>query len=399
MIILELIKIALQSVWRNKGRSFLTMLGIIIGIFSVVIFIAIGQGAKNEIVGQIKNLGSNLLIVVPGKIEAGKQVNPSNFVGGNILTEKDVATIKIQGHVEAVTPMMIVSSSIKNGDKTSALAMTVGVSNEFVKVVNLKIAQGDVFQQNSGNFAVLGQTVAEDLFGGADAVGKKFELNSQEFTIAGVFAKQDVSALSGDSYNTMVAIPFETAKEIVGSTQINRILVKIDASENINSVQSALKEKIKINHVGNEDFSVLNQSDLLSFLDTILNLLTAFITSIAAISLIVGGIGIMNIMLVTVTERTREIGLRKSVGATNFQILLQFLIEAVILSLMGGLLALALAFTTTLLIAKFSPITPAITWWAVGLALGVCLGVGVVFGLTPAVRASRKNPIEALRYE
>ena len=399
MIILELIKIALQSVWRNKGRSFLTMLGIIIGIFSVVIFIAIGQGAKNEIVGQIKDLGSNLLIVIPGKIEAGKQVNASNFMGGNILTEKDVATIKTQEHVEAVTPMMIVPSSLKNNDKTSTAAMTVGVNREILNVVNIKLTSGDAFQTNKENSAVIGQTVAEDLFGSIDVVGKTFSLNSREFTVAGVFEKQDVSALSNDSYNTMVSIPFETAKELVGSTQINRIMIKVDEQQYIDSVKKDLTTKIQANHAGNEDFSVMTQSDMLSFLDTILNMMTAFITSIAAISLIVGGIGIMNIMLVTVTERTREIGLRKAVGATNFQILLQFLIEAVILSLMGGLLALALAYGTTLLIAKFSPITPAITWWAVGLALSVCLGVGVVFGLTPAVRASRKNPIEALRYE
>ncbi len=407
MTITQTIKSALKSLWANKTRSFLTMLGIIIGISSVASLMAIGQGVKTDVAKQIKGLGSNLLIILPGQFDTGSHTrggpNPSTLIGGNILTEEDLKTVRENDKVEAAAPMMIVSATLKYQDKPAPSAMIVGSTSEIENITTgFELEKGRFFtQKDEGKkIIVLDGKIAQDLFGEDDPLGKIIQINSTDFEVVGTIKYKESSDLfGGGEFQSICTMPFETAEDLMGGIQIHRILVKVGEVENIEIVKDELTETILENHGQNKDFSVISQEDLLDFLDDILQILTSLLTAIAAISLVVGGIGIMNIMLVSATERTREIGLRKAVGATRTDILKQFLIEAVTLSFFGGLIGLAFTYGATQIIKLKTPLTPEITWQALVIAIGVAVGVGIIFGIAPAIRAARKDPIEALRYE
>lgn len=403
----QILKSALRSLWANKTRSILTMLGIIIGISSVASLMATGEGVRVDITQQVKGLGSNLLVIFPGKFESGSggggQVNPSTMIGGNILTKKDVQTIKNNQYIENAAPMMIVSALPKYQDKIDNSAMVAGSDPEIQYVMTgFGIEKGRFLtdQDKTKKVIVLGGQVAKNLFDDQDPVGKKIQVNGAEFEVIGTLEyKESSDLLGGNELQSICVIPFQIATELVGATQIHRIVAKVYNIDEISAAKDELYQAILDNHAGNDDFSVLTQEDLLDFMGDILKILTALVTAIAAISLIVGGIGIMNIMLVSVTERTREIGLRKAVGATWTNIMKQFLVEAVVLSLLGGLIGLLATYGVTNIIAFKTALTPSITWQALTIAIGVSIGVGVIFGIAPAIRAARKDPIEALRYE
>jgi len=404
MSLIESLKISLLALWANKLRSFLTMLGIIIGIAAVVSLISIGQGVKADIEKQVTDIGSNLLFVVPGKLDTSgrSSASPTQFIGGSVLTEKDMATIKTVESVQNVAPLSLLSGILIYQGKTSPRAILIGTTPTIKDLTNFTLSGGRFLEQSDeGKYVLaLGKVPKEELFGQEDAVGKKVMIGRQEFEVIGVFEKPGTSnILGGEEFQSFVTVPFETGKIITGSTQIHRILIKVSDGQDIKKVADVVKQKLLENHSGQEDFSVLTQEDLLNLLSMILNLMTLLISAIAAISLIVGGIGIMNIMLVSVTERTREIGLRKAVGATSGAIMLQFLIEAVIISVLGGALGIAFSFLASLVIRLKTIIQPQIVPSAIFLALGVCIGVGIVFGLMQAIRAAKKDPIEALRYE
>lgn len=398
---------AFQSIFSNKVRSFLTLLGVVIGVASVTILISLGQGLKNDISTLIRSFGSNVIIAVPGKIDlksGGSGQSPTNLVATDILTEKDVESVKTLDSVKEVTPLGFVTGNVKYKDKSVAPTIFGTYENigEALEVVNIE--KGTIFNSKSdGNKIVLGATTAEGLFGVEEPVGKKITISKEEFEVVGVFSKAKSGGLSGfitQEYDSLSVIPFDTATRLnSGQVKIIRLVAKAKDETDAKEVKKQVFDKILENHNGDENFSVLTQDDILEIFSQILSLITTLISSIAAISLVVGGIGIMNIMLVTVTERTREIGLRKAVGATKFAILTQFLTEAIVITLFGGLIGLAVSFGVGTFVAYKTELTPEITASVIFTALGISGIIGIVFGLWPALRAANKDPIEALRYE
>ncbi|OQA03847.1 MAG: Macrolide export ATP-binding/permease protein MacB [bacterium ADurb.Bin400] len=395
---------AFTSIWNNKARSFLTVLGVVIGVASVTTLIALGQGLRNDVSSIVKDLGTNMIAVTSGKIDLENSehqgMNPASMISSTILTMQDFSDIANNPKVEVASPMGIISKPVKYGDKT-ATPTIIGCYPEVTQVLDvMKLESGSVFERrDSGNEIVLNYLTRKRLFGDSDPVGQTVMIGDREFTVVGSLEKALENGI-GAEYNNMALIPFDTATEInAGQIAMNRIIAKIGNAEEVKTAKQEIFDTLLVNHRGVEEFTVLTQDDILDMFDSILGLITTMVSAIAAISLIVGGIGIMNIMLVTVTERTKEIGLRKAVGAAQHAILSQFLIEAIVITLLGGLIGLGIAVVATQLIEARSTLHPAVTWEVVLTAIGISTVIGVAFGIWPAMRAARKDPIEALRYE
>ncbi len=403
---MESVKTALLSIWSNKVRSVLTVLGIVIGVASVTILVSLGQGLKDEVSTLIRGFGSNLMFVTAGKIDtkSGSGMggsNPANFIAGDILTLNDVDAIKGVSGVTEVAPMALVAGTVTSDGKPVNATVT-GTYPNFEKALEiLKVKDGKMFESiTAGDVVVIGPQIKKDVFGDVDAVGKTISINKTPFTIVGVFGEVEASSIFGNEFSSLAVVPFETGTALnKGKVTINRIVVKAANDAKVSSVKEAVKKAILKSHAGEENFSVLTQDDILGLFDQFLSLATTLVSAIAAISLVVGGIGIMNIMLVTVTERTKEIGLRKAVGATKLAIATQFLVEAVFVTLIGGLIGLLISFGVGAVVAAKTPLTPSITPNVILVALGVSTVIGIIFGLWPALRAAQKDPIEALRYE
>ena len=399
---------ALQSLTANKVRSGLTILGIVIGVAAVIAMLAIGDGAQNSILGEIEGIGTNLIFIMPGGSE--DVLNPMS------LTNEDAKAIAEPGMAPsvskvapAVSRMVEISYSRENTNTT-----LYGVTADYAEVRNYAIAEGQFIQEshNTGqsSVVVLGQAVAETLFGRSEGViGQSVRINSQPFEVIGVLEEKGGSAM-GDE-DDQIIIPLSTAQiRFTGGSARNEVNVICVSAVNSDSVPDAVEEVseiLRIRHrteVGYDDFSVLNQQDFLNIASSITNVLTIFLGGIAGISLLVGGIGIMNIMLVSVIERTREIGLRKALGARKSDILGQFLTESALLSLIGGIIGIILGWAIAAVVGVIAansgtPINPAVSLNAVLLATLFSTAVGLFFGLYPANRAANLQPVEALRSE
>jgi putative ABC transport system permease protein len=404
MMFFENLKMAFVSLRNAKLRSFLTMLGIIIGVAAVVSILAIGAGVKKAVQDQITGVvNANAIAVASGKVDLKGGRGAASSVGASTLTQKDVDALAKDAHVTAVAPMSIVSGIVANGSTTAEGALLLATTPDFAKTQTLKFDSGRFLQaSDAGKNVVLGGQVKQDLFGDGAALNQTVTLRGLKFTVVGTLKSSDsgASALAGPSFDDAVYLPIDTAKTFSGGTpQILRILIQVDDSANVASAADAARATLKSTHGGQEDFTVLTQKDILSTVDTVLNLLTTFIVAIAGISLLVGGIGIMNIMLVSVTERTREIGLRKAIGASSATVLSQFLIEAVVLSVIGGALGILAAMGQATVAGRLAHITPVFTPEAITLAVGVSAAVGIIFGIMPAIKAARKRPIQALKAE
>lgn len=401
-----IVTLAIQSIFRNKVRSFLTMLGIIIGVGSVVLLTSIGNGLQAYVSDQFESLGSNTIYVVPGK-----PFGEGGGFGGNqeqTLLETTKTTLKLNYLRQilrnqrtlisrgAATNLTIARVKYLKTEKKVTL---LGVSASYPIIQSAEASKGkwftEVDDKKASAVVLLGKKAAEELFGEIDPVGKRIQLESQTYTVLGVL-KERGGGFGGPSFDNYIYLPFNTVVERFNVQYIDNFVLTVRDVDKIPEAKNAVKKEL-LDYLKEDEFTVFDQTQLLDTINSILGVLTAGLGGIAAISLVVGGIGIMNIMLVSVTERTREIGLRKALGATPNVILVQFLIEAAFLSALGGMIGLGIAYGGSLLIQQFFPAK--VTLDAVILAVGVSTVVGLIFGAAPARRAAQLSPIEALRYE
>ncbi|MFG1677150.1 ABC transporter permease [Micromonospora sp. NPDC049282] len=394
MRVAEAWRVALDALRANRMRSLLTMLGVIIGVASVVILVAIGTGTKQQVERQVEGLGSNLLLVVPGKIEVGTApvVSP--------LDLKDVdAVSRVVGDPGRVAVTVASGATARAGNRSDFTTVQ-GVLETTPSVFTRSLQRGRYLTgadvDTSRRVAVLGASVARALFPDRDPLGQQVTLAGVRFRVIGVFAPLGQSL--GVDRDDEVHIPVTAAQRLWGTQRIDGIAVKAPDRERIDQLGERIVAELSRRHPDTE-FSAVTQQQILGVLGDILGVLTGVLAAIAGISLLVGGVGVSNIMLVSVRERTREIGLRKAVGARPRDIGVQFLLEAVLLTSIGGLTGMALGVGTALLVDAFSPIPAAITWWSLALAFGVSAAVGIVFGVVPAQRAGRLDPVVALRAE
>ena len=391
--------IALKSLRRNKIRSFLTMLGVIIGVTSVILLVAIGQGLQNYITEQFEEIGTNLLFIMPGKFQFrdSREGGPPGG-GSEKLTIDDINYLADRTkRVESFLPIVSKTADTTYGRETYN-TFIIGSTEDYERLRKSLVTDGRFFTRSQANagrrVAVLGTTVVKEIFGTVNPIDKKIRVDGTTYTVIGVLEVKGAAA--GNDQDDQIIIPIEAFDRQFNPGGISYAYAEVGETADISAAKEEMEEilgRIK----NDDDFSVVDQRELLSTITSILGVLTLGLGGIAAISLLVGGIGIMNIMLVSVTERTREIGLRKAVGATPQVIRTQFLIEAIILSFGGGLIGIILGSLGTYGISQFFP--AAVTWWSVLLAFGVSALVGIVFGIAPAIKASKLNPIDALRYE
>lgn len=379
----------------------MTVLGVVIGVSSVTTLISLGQGLKNDVSGLIQGFGTNVIVVLSGNINASSgQVNPASFVSSDILTLEDVSLIQENPDITSVTPISLVNGQLKAEEVVTSSPIFGAFPTMLDAFEVLELEKGTFFEsRSSGNVIVLGPSTTKTLFGENDPIGRTILLGERELTVIGTFKESKSTSLFGSEFDNVAVIPFDTATEINEQVRISRIVIKAKDTADVTLVKDALFQTLLAQHGGEEDFSVLTQDDLLDLFNQFLNLSTALVSAIAAISLVVGGIGIMNIMLVTVSERTKEIGLRKAVGATKLAILIQFLTEAVVITSLGGFVGLGLSLLVGYIVRTQTPLVPDITMDVVITAIGISTVIGVVFGLWPAIRAANKDPIEALRAE
>ncbi|MDP4038825.1 MAG: ABC transporter permease [bacterium] len=407
-MLIQNLKTAFSSILSAKLRSFLTMLGIIIGVAAVLLMLAVGEGVKFQVSGQISNLGSNVLTVTSGQVlnssgnnQRSASFNPSSSLGASTLTEKDLESIKKINDINLVSPIMLVSSLITGGSNVSSTTNIIATTSSYGIIRNLKFANGSFFTEednlSGSNVAVIGSTAKKNLFGDKNPIDQEILIRNQPFKIIGLLEESETGTNLGPSFDDAIYIPLNSAVNLTQTKQIFRIIVQVSSANNIDQAKSQIESTLKTNHGGQKDFSVLTQKDLISAFSSILDTLTSFIVAIASISLIVGGIGIMNIMLVSVSERTREIGIRKTVGATFSNILEQFLIEAMVISLIGGFFGLILSVIGGLIIKKVVNITPVYSLRAILIAFSLSVIIGIIFGVAPAIKAARKRPIQALK--
>lgn len=394
MRLAEAFRVALGALRVNRLRSGLTMLGVVIGVAAVVVLVAIGTGTKQEVERQVEGLGSNLLLVFPGQTTFTAAPTASRLS----LADAE-AVARVVGDRNRVTVQVTSGETVRAGTRsrfTSVLGVLETTPNVFVR----DLARGSYLSRSDVDtyrrVVVLGSSVAEDLFGDRDPVGQQVSIAGVRFRVIGVLAP--IGQGLGMDRDDQVHIPATTAQRVLGTSRIDLIAVRAPDRDTIRDLGDAIVVELAGRHPDTE-FSAVTQEEVIGVLGRILGVLTYVLAAIAGISLLVGGVGVSNIMLVSVRERVREIGLRKAVGARPRDIGVQFLIEAVLLTTVGGLIGVGLGVAASLLTAALSPVPAAITGWSMALAFGVSVAVGVVFGVVPAVRAGRLDPVVALRVD
>jgi putative ABC transport system permease protein len=401
-------KTAIQNLRQSRWRTTFTILGIIIGITSVVTVVSLGNGLKQQVAGQVNQLGKNVITVRPGKLltQNGKtsSLNLYAFLTPSTLTGNDVNSLRQLPNVNAVVPIEFITNAASGDNGEFDDLFVAGTTSNFKNVFNQKIKYGDFFsdQDDVSDSVVIGSDVAFRVFGSLNPVGSSIHILGQDFTIRGVFDQSPSGLLSATQadFNSAVLLPTTAIKDLAGDhVNVTQILVQVNKASNIDQTVSQINRILSSNHAGTKNFTVLKQDQLLAVSNQLLDTITKFISAIAAISLIVGGIGIMNIMFVSVSERTREIGIRKAIGATNRQIRQQFVAEGLVLTITAGVIGVITSLIINQLVRLYTSYKPVISVPVMVIAVAGSIIAGVIFSLIPALKAARKDPIAALRGE
>lgn len=404
-MIKEHIKLATNSLRNNKVRTILTLLGIIIGVTSVTTIIGLGEGVKRQVNQQISDLGSDIITIVPGRESSSGGLSAfggilSNSATTSQLSESDLEAVKQVENAAMVGGLMQLDGSIaRENNRFNTRVMA--VEEDYLELTKQKLTAGQFFggDLTNNNTVVLANNVAQKLFDNQDPIGSSVTIRGTNFIVIGVLDTYEGFNF-GQPINDLVLIPLPTGKKLnQGVVQLQQITVALEDPSRSEETSEKVKQILLKNRDGEEDFTITTQDQLVQTTDSVFRMLTTFTAAVASISLLVGGIGVMNIMLVTVTERTKEIGIRKAVGATKFQIMMQFLTEALVITLTGGLIGIVLSVVIGYVIGAQTAVKPALDVWIMFLAAGVSLAVGIIFGTWPAIRAATKNPTDALKHE
>lgn len=401
MNLLDSFNVSREAILSNKIRSGLTMLGVIIGVMAVILLVSIGEGARQYIYEELGTLGTNLLIVVPGKTSTKGGFHPP--VAGTVrkLIYDDAVTLRKRAtYLSDAVPIIFGTGKIKYHNLSRDTSI-VGCTEEYFRVRNLSVEIGSFISSvdvdTKRRVVVLGRTVKRELFGDTNPLGKMVTLSDARYRVIGVMEKKGVAL--GFDIDDIVFIPTTSAQELFDTDSLFQIVTKVKRAEDIPEAKEQIRDILIKRHNNKEDFTIISQDEMISVMGKVLNIMTGVLAGIAGISLLVGGIGIMNIMLVSVKERTKEIGLRKAVGARRRDVMIQFLIEAVSLSLFGGLLGIGAGIGLAFLIPRFTFLPTKISLWSVMIAFLFSASVGIFFGVYPARKAATLDPIQALRYE
>ena len=395
------IRAAVRSLWEAKQRSLLSAMGVMVGSVAIVLLISIAKGVQADIGRQVESLGVNLLVIIPGRVPDGAMFAP-NLAGVSYLKDEDLDRIRAVPGVTTAAPLMFVGGGIRSGKQESPITFILAASSEWFKVrpVSLKSGRTLTPADNSSRVCVIGSIAEESLFKKASGLGKTVRINDIDYKVVGVTQdkQSEGSMFSFGGFENIAYVPYELLKKTVPNPQLNRIMIRVDSRYEPKELVAAV-DKAMAQRLSRELFSVFTQEDLLKLAYKITGILATLLTGLTSIALFVGGVGIMTVMLMSVNERSREIGIRKAMGARNSDIFIQFLAESVLISILGGTLGLALSVGVCAYLVAFTVVKPLVTMGIVGLCFGVSLGVGCFFGLIPALRAARKDPVVSLRNE
>ncbi len=393
---------ALEAIWMTPRRTLLSGLGMAVGVAAIVVLISLGKGVQHDVLNQVESLGVNLMIVLPGRLSPENPFNPMSFIGLSTLRESDIEAVRQVPGVRRVAPIMFVAGAAQRGDRWADAALILGTTPEWFRMRPHTLRVGRFFTDAEADapVCVLGPYPAQQLFGEENPLGKQVLLNGKPFTVIGVTAEDTSKSVFGSAgFEFAIYAPIRALQQAMGSQQIHRVIAQTAPDVDPQQLQQQIRFAVLRSHEGSEDFTVLTQEELLSRLFTLIQVVSVALTGITSIALIVGGIGVMNVMLMSVTERIREIGIRKTVGAQQRDIFWQFLCEAFLIALVGGLMGALIGWGACVAIDAATVLSPRVELSTVALALAVCGAVGLVFGVLPAYHAAQRDPVEALRYE